>query len=36
MLFVDNPSKMALHSLTKPLLKQVPDKIIIEYEFNTY
>ena len=30
--FVDNPSKMELYSLTKPQLKLVADKIVIEYE----
>ena len=32
--FVDNPSKTELYSLTKPQLKLVADKIVIEYEYN--
>jgi len=30
--FVDNPSKMELYSQTKPQLKLVADKIVVEYE----
>jgi len=33
--FVDNPSKTEYYSLTKPQLKLVADKIVVEYEFNT-
>ena len=32
---IDNLSKMELYSLTKPQLKLVADKIVIEYESNT-